>query len=289
MKLGMETRWVRSFFGDEQALKLFSEAGFDCVDYSFFDMPVLAQDNYADYMLHIRDVMEQAGLVCNQTHAPFRFRYGNSMSTTDPIYCEIVRSIESASLLGAKYIVVHSILPPAEIDLIDYNLHFFKSLEPYCEQFGIQIGFENIFDYDPTGRCMGRFGTPKLVKSFLNSLNSPWFVACLDTGHAAIGGTKPEDFIHGLDAQTLRLLHVHDNDFKDDHHHLPYMGLHDWNAFALALADINYTGDLSLELPGYLRRMDPELIPAALTFAVATGRHLIKKIEQARDKKTLQA
>lgn len=282
MKLGIETRWVRHFFGDEEAMRLIGEAGFDCVDYSFFDAPAALDGNYAAYARHMRGVMEQAGLVCNQTHAPFRFRYGDGMTPEEPTFCEILRAMEAASILGAKYIVVHSVLPPAEVDLTDYNLCFFKSLEPYCAQFGIQVGFENIFDYDPQKRCMGRFGTPERVKGFLAALQSPWFVACLDTGHAAIGGTKPEDFVRGLDAQTLRLLHVQDTDFIDDRHQLPYMGFHDWSAFTLALAEIGYTGDLTFEIPGYLRRMDKELVPAALAFAAATGWHLIAKIEQAR-------
>lgn len=283
MKLGIETCWVRHFFGDEEAMRQIGQAGFDCVDYSFFNAPETLDNHYAAYARRMREVINGAGLVCDQAHAPFRFRYGAEMTPAEPTFCEIVRAMEAAAILGARYIVVHSVLPPAEVDLIAYNLRFFKSLEPYCRQFGIQVGFENIFDYDPAGRCMGRFGTPELVKAFLKALQSPWFVACLDTGHAAIGGTKPEDFVRGLDAQTLRLLHVQDTDFADDRHQLPYMGLHDWNAFALALAEIGYTGSFTFEIPGYLRRMDKELVPAALAFAAATGRHLIAKIGRAQE------
>lgn len=285
MKLGVETCQIRKKFGDMQAIRLIREAGFDCVDYSFHGTDehwTMLGDNYREYAQELREYMAGLGIGCTQTHAPFAFRYGDEMSLSQNHYRDIVRAIEFSSLLGAKYTVVHSILPPAGVELVDYNLRFFKSLEPYCSQFGIQIGFENIFDYDPYHRCMGRFETPESVRAFLDRLASPWFVACLDTGHAAISGVKPEVFIRGMDNQTLRLLHVQDTDFLDDRHQLPYLGSHDWDAFATALGAINYEGDLTFEIPKYFLRMPQAVVPAALGLAHAVGRELIRRVEASR-------
>lgn len=93
---------------------------------------------------------------------------------------------------------------------------------------------------------------------------------------------KPEDFVHGMDRQTLRLLHVQDTDFLDDRHQLPYLGSHDWDAFAAALGEMDYQGDLTFEIPNYFRRMPREVIPAALGLAHAVGRDLIRRVEASR-------
>lgn len=285
MKLGVETCQIRKKFGDRQAIRLIRKAGFDCVDYSFHgtdEQWTMLDDNYRDYARELRDYMSGLGIGCTQTHAPFAFRFGEEMALSQPHYWDIVRAIEFSALLRAQYTVVHSILTPAGVDLTDYNLLFFKSLEPYCVRYGVRIGFENIFDYDPYHRCMGRFETPERVREFLARLDSPWFVACLDTGHAAISGVKPEDFVHGMDRQTLRLLHVQGTDFLDDRYQLPYLGSHDWDAFAAALGEMDYQGDLTFEIPNYFRRMPREVIPAALGLAHAVGRDLIRRVEASR-------
>lgn len=285
MKLGIETCTLRNLFGDEEAICLIGNAGFDSLDYSFYgtaaDWTMLDGD-YAGYASRIRAQLKRCNLSCTQTHAPIRFHFGCQMTEDDPLFQEIVRSIEFASLIGAQYIVVHSVLTPAGVDLLNYNLLFFQSLIPYCERFGVYLGFENIFDYDPYKRCMGRFATPEQVNGFLDRLASRWAVCCLDTGHAAIAGTRPEAFIKGMDAHRLRLLHIQDTDYMDDRHQLPYIGCHDWDAITAALAGIGYQGDFTFEIPGFFKQMDRELIPDALRFAAITGRRLIQKIDDAK-------
>ncbi len=280
MRLGITLAPVRRKCGEMEALRRIRKARFDCVDYSFHDMePEWLGQGYLEYARRLREELERLGLKCAQAHAPFRFQFGGRMMAQERAWAEVVRAMEAASVLGAGCIVVHSVLTPAGVDLTEYNLRFFKSLEEYCERFQICIGFENIFDYDPFGRCMERFSTPEQVKGFLDELNSPWFAACLDVGHAAIAGEKPERFIRGMDADTLRLLHIQDTDYMDDRHQLPYLGLHDWEEICRALAEIGYSGDVTFEIPGYLRRMPPELILEAMALAAATGRHLIRQIE----------
>lgn len=285
MRLGVETCQIRNKLGDREAIRQIRAAGFDCVDYSFHGTDgrwTMLGDDYRHYACELRGYMETLGVGCTQTHAPFAFRFGSEFSPQEPNYRDIVRALEFSSLLGAQYVVVHSILTPAGVDLVEYNLRFFKSLEPYCRQYGVRIGFENIFDYDPYHRCMGRFESPQLVRDFLERLDSPWFVSCLDTGHAAISGVEPAAFVRGMDARTLCLLHVQDTDYLDDRHQLPYLGRHDWADFAAALAEIGYAGDLTFEIPNYFRRMPARLLPAALRMAEAVGRELIRQVEEAR-------
>lgn len=60
----------------------------------------------------------------------FAFRYGDEMPLSQNRYRDIVCTIEFSFLLGAKYTVVNNILSPAGVELVDYNLRFFKRLEP---------------------------------------------------------------------------------------------------------------------------------------------------------------
>ena len=78
-------------------------------------------------------------------------------------------------------------------------------------------------------------------------INHPLFKICLDTGHCAVFGESPADAVRLIGKEYLRVLHVHDNDGKNDRHWLPYNGVIDWADFSLALAEIGYEGTLSLE------------------------------------------
>ena len=52
---------------------------------------------------------------------------------------QIVRSMEYASILGVKHIVVHPVPVPMGIDTVAHNVKYYKTLEPYAKQFGIKI------------------------------------------------------------------------------------------------------------------------------------------------------
>ena len=197
------------------------------------------------------------------------------MDLSEPSYLALVRSIELAARLGAESIVVHSVLTPAGVDLTEYNLVYFRSLIPYCEKYGIHIAFENIFDYDPTHRCLGRFATPELMNRFLDTLNHPGLTACVDVGHAAIGGTEPETLIRGISAARLTALHIQDTDYLDDRHLPPFLGLQHWDAICDALREIGYAGDLTIDAPSYTKDFPDALMPDAMRFALEAGRHLL--------------
>lgn len=287
MRLSVDIYGIREAFGDERAVELLRETGFDCFDYHCYTngrRGNMLDDDYLEHAHAMRQMAEAYGLVCNQAHAPFTFKRGeNTVSLEDPLYREMVRSIEFASVLGAENIVFHPIgtLPEAA-DFWQYNLDFFKSLEPYCEQFHIPVAIENLFCMDRARwQFIGMFHTPQSMREFLRQLSSPWFGACVDTGHVAITGGEPESYIRGMD-QTLRAVHIHDNDWRRDFHQLPYTGLTNWDNVTRALGEIGYQGDLTLEILGCLRRFDEELLPDVLKLAEKIGRNLIRKVERVK-------
>lgn len=279
----METYVPCNEFGDEKAIEIIKNAGFDCVDYSFywnFSRDEILGDEYIAHAEKVRHILDKAGMTCNQAHAPFDFKYEDALDIPDINYKKIVRSMEAASIMGAEHIVVHSIPVPFGKDVMEYNTRFYKSLEPYCEKFGIKIAIENLFWYDTKSYCCrGRIHTPELLYEILDRLNSKWFAVCIDIGHAAVVGIEPDEMIRSLDNKVLTALHIHDNDYSRDQHLFPYHGSFDWNKIMSALKDINYNGDFTFEVFGQLKKYAPEFIPDAIEYAGKIGKMLLEKYD----------
>ena len=112
MKLSIDNGMLLSRFGDFESLRMIKEAGFDCVDMTYYtssiDSPLL-NDEYREHAFNLRECLDELRLECNQAHAPFVFKYGDKFDLEDAHYRAIVRSMESAAILGAKVIVVHSV------------------------------------------------------------------------------------------------------------------------------------------------------------------------------------
>lgn len=291
MKLGIDTGVLRDRFGEEKALQLISEAGFDCVDFSFCDNidDPDAYINPKEIAADINSWLKKYNLTCGQAHASYaiQYRYGEpdmAFDTSDRDYLDIVNALEAASLIGAPYVVVHSITVPdseGETAFEDVNYEFYKSLEPYCEKFNIKIAIENLYKWDDKCNCYrGKLETAKKMREFVNKLDSPWFCTCVDVSHAALAGTEPELFISGMPKGMIKVLHLHDMDYMKDRHTLPFLGQLNWRAIVSALKEIDFDGNFSYEVGTYLRRFPDELIPEALKFAHTIGRYLISEFEK---------
>ena len=284
MKISVETLTIRRKVGDFKAIEMIKKAGFDAVDFTYccipHDEPIL-NDEYKDYAYKIKACIEENGLDCVQTHAPFAFEYGQKMDTSKPFYNVIVRSIEASAIIGAEMIVVHAINTPEDVDIDEYNYRFYKSLEPYAEKFGIKIAIENLFNRDQKRKCMSnrRFGTPERLNSLIDRLDSPWFTACIDIGHAALTGQEPETFLRKMKKEYLGCLHVHDNDYLEDKHLVPGVGSFNWDNIIDALKQQEYKGEMNLELVGFFKNIPEKMMQTALDFAAETGRYLVSEIE----------
>lgn len=283
MKLLTDTVTMHNRFGDEEGFRLIREAGFDGVDYDYCgitDKDELLDDRYIERAKATRALLDKNGLVCTQAHAPIPQLYGCAFDKSEKRWLEVVRSMEAAAILGAKQIVIHATRVQEGVDDFEHTVRYYKSFEPYCEKFGIKIAIENIGVRDESRDCtVARYGDPDVLYRLLKALNSPWFVICVDTGHAGYGvGPRPEELIAGLDNQVLQCLHIHDNDCRHDAHALPFTGNLNWEKITAALKNIDYQGDFSLETVTYLRKFDKELTFEALKFAAVVGRYLIGKI-----------
>ncbi len=241
--------------------------------------------DFRDYAKKLRDTADRCGIRCNQAHAPF------ASSTGDPekderIFKAIVRSMEATSILGAKTIVVHPIhhLPYATCaaELKEMNMVFYRRLIPFCEEFHIQAACENMWQYNKkAGRIIDSVcSQPHEFCQYLDDLNSPWIVGCLDVGHTALTDADLAFFIRTMGPRRLRALHVHDNDLREDSHTLPFTLDIDFSALTTALAEIGYEGDFTFEADNFIRKMPPELESDALCFMEKLGRYLVSQIEE---------
>lgn len=286
MKLSMELYTHSEKFGDFRAVEMLKEAGFDAFDYSYYynkEQQEVLSDNYIEYAKKLREHIDKVGISCTQAHAPFSYQYGDGLTIEDKKYREIVRAIESAAILGAKNIIVHSVKVPKDIDFEEYNIEFYKSFIPYCEKAGICVAVENLFIRDPKRRSFitRRLGSPEALNAIIEKINSPYIVACVDVGHAALTGYEPEDFIEGIKPEFLKALHIQDTDYIDDRHVIPFAGDFNWEAIMKALKKSGYEGDMTMEIIKYINRFPDELFAEATKFAATIGKHLISIFEGA--------
>lgn len=258
------------------------------MDFGFFNPRYYAKELDGHFFTELRKKAEDKGLVFNQAHAPFPSSVGKP-ERDEEIFGDIVRSMKNASLLGAKNIVVHPVQHLVYANdgvpekLFELNVAFYNRLKPYCEEYGIRVAVENMWqDKVLAGRCDTRIGhstcsTPAEFIRYMDALgDSRCFTACLDLGHTMLVHEKPEEFIRALGHDRLGALHVHDTDGKSDLHTLPYYGgMGYWDRITDALRDIDYVGDLTYEAGNFLEPLPKELYGAASRFMAEMGAYLI--------------
>lgn len=288
MRLVTQTDILGKAFGDEQAIQILAKNGFDALDWSFFEMlkddNVWNQPDWKDYAQKMKATAEAAGIGFSQAHAPFPSSKGEEPFDTQ-IVERIIRSMEAAAIMGVKNIVVHprQHLPYLQNkqQLFEENVVFYKSLIPYCEKFGIRVCTENMWQYD---KCRGVIissvcGEPEEFCALVDAVNSPWIVACLDLGHAALVGHDPAYMIRMLGKDRLKALHIHDVDYHHDCHTLPFTQSLNWESIMEALAEIGFDGEFTFESDYFLRKFPDELKIEASAFMEKTGRYLISRFE----------
>ena len=299
MRLSANIGSLERKLGISLAAKSVKEAGFDACDYSLIsnleeeDSPYRAE-GYREFAANTRKAIEAEGIKVNQTHAPFRFPFkmwddpGIFNGTVFPL---MVRALEISSILGADVCVIHPlhhlVYRGNEEKLFEMNMEYYGRLLPYAKEFGVKIGVENMWQKHRLRKniVIDTCATADEFVRYIDALNSEYAVACLDVGHVLlpdIPGTVG-DFIRALGHDRLKALHVHDNDFTNDLHQLPYLGKQDWDDITKALGEIDYTGDLTYEVSDALFVNAPEnLVPAAINFWGAVGKDLVRRVDEHR-------
>ncbi len=272
-------------YGYKKGLKMFKDAGFEYVDFSFHapgaDYPNIFDDN-GETAQKIREEADRLGIRFNQAHAPFAsYRHGDEEYNTST-FKKIARSIELSEILGIPVIIVHPFCYPDRKNHMEENLEFYRRLLPYAKKTGVRIAIENMWGYDDKRGYITTtaFSFAEDLLEFKKKINSEYITVCLDVGHSALVGREPQDEILKL-GKELGALHVHDTDYKSDLHTLCYFGKQMWSDISKSLGEIGYDGDFTYEcsLPSSLPE---ELVPSVLRLMHDTAEYLVSEIEKNR-------
>lgn len=291
MRIVTTTDIIAKNHGDGECVRILAKAGFDAIDWSFFQMvsgqDIWCGDNWKEHALKMKEIGAECGIGFAQAHAPFPSSQGKEPYDAD-VRKWILRSMEAAALMGVRNIVVHPVqhleYARHREELWQMNLDFYRSLIPYCEEYGIRVCAENMWQYDNRRRYIvdSVCSRPEEFCGLLDELDSPWIVGCLDLGHCALVGIEPQDFIRAMGKEHLQALHVHDVNYVRDCHTMPFMESLDWAAITSALAEIDYEGDFTLEADSFFEKMPPVLMPEASVLMAKTARYLADRIQEQK-------
>lgn len=291
MILSTTTGEIAKRLGDEEAIRIIAQAGFDAFDYSLFayddESPVYGV-SYKEYVAGLIDTAQKYYICCNQAHAYFPSNKWGDEEFNKKTFGKIVRGMEVAAMLGAKTIIVHPFtsypkdMTPEKI--MEVNLFFYNSLLPYCKEFKIRVALENMFTRDKKrGYIIGSTcGRGEEFRAYMEALDSQWFIACLDLGHSSLVGDEAYDAIRVLGKKYLHALHVSDNDYCNDNHTLPYLGSMEWNKIFQALAEIGYKDDFTYEADSFISGFPDDFLPDVSAFMCKVGRYMIRRIEEEK-------
>lgn len=284
MKLSSSANALYNAFGRDAAFAYMAELGYTGLDYDIsFPQEFLSEDPATFEKRFKTDAAcaKQAGLTIALAHAPYPvYTEGHPEKLEDGIAAQRKAAIATA-LLGCDTMVMHGAMPhwktlydAAEFEAI--NRHVFESVLPLAEEYKVRIALENMpgvpFMPDEAAPVTSQ---PETLIRYIDMMHSPYFAACLDTGHANCAHISPAEYAEKLGDRIIAL-HIHDNLAHDDAHGLPYTGNIDWADFARALKKIGYDGWLNLEWRN--ARFPKEHLKQAEQFAFDTLRHFAETI-----------
>ena len=265
MKISTEIGSIANIIGEKKAVEYVAKAGFDAWDFSMFamagydwknmcpriyDYHPLNQTNYLAFARELKQIGEDLGIHCNQSHAPY--------PTNNPVIISCLqRAIEATAEAGGKICVIH----PDNNKSPEENAEFYQSILPFAKGCGVKIATENMWnwDYDKKIAAPAACSGPENFLAHLKAVNDDCFVACLDIGHAEMAGldTSAPEMIKAL-GNHLQALHIHDNDKYHDSHKPPFTMNIDFVSVAKALKETGYAGYLTLEADSYMKEYSAE-------------------------------
>lgn len=279
MLLSTQTDVTASRFGQAEAVRMIAAAGFDAADVSMFDEPYnnwMYLDGFEEHVKEIRQAAKEAGIRLNQAHAPFPTMKDKDKDFNEKRMAQVKRAIEIAGMLEIPNIVVHPVVFKKQMKA--KNLAMYHELQPVAERAGVKIALENMWGWDTRRNiiCKNVCSDAKGLAEYYDALDPDRFTVCLDLGHVGLVGDYEADAIRALGANRLTCLHVHDTDYRNDLHTLPYCGRLPWKEIMEALGAIGYTGDLTFEADNFIKPLPDALIPSALKYMHDVGRELIR-------------
>ncbi len=264
----------------KKTLDTLVEVGFDAYDYSMYDskhyVSCIDDEDYLEKAKEIRAYADTLGIVCNQSHAPFPTWRTGETEYNEKTFSRLVRALEITGILGGKLCVVH----PWNNATAEENAEFYKRLLPYAKANNVKIGVENMWNWEGKNATPAACWSVEDFNAHLAPLDSDWFVANLDLGHADMMrhlGVDAMQMVRGVNR--LQGLHIHDNNCIHDNHAVPFTMDMNYPAIIEALREVGYEGDITLEV-GKPYHMPVELIKPYMQFAAEIAKYIREQVRK---------
>lgn len=289
------------------SFRFIKECGFDAVDFnidnfvSVSDLKKVALQSFFDqteeeilaYFKPFKEAAERYGVRFSQMHAPFPVYDEERPDFNDYMMMVVEKCLAVCAYVGCPAIVVHPKNHSDKQKEIEYNMIIYRRLMPAARKYRVKICLENLFITTRSRNVEGACSNVDEAIHYIDTLNAEageeLFGFCLDIGHANILGRNPRWYIDRLGSR-LTILHLHDNDGKQDLHMMPYSYANnwgkdqvcDWEGFLHGLADVNYQGTLSFETFRVQTAFPKPLWGASLRLIAEIGRYWANRIEEIR-------
>ena len=285
MKTSTEIASLSRIVGEEKAVEELGKAGFDAWDLSLFGMVKWDKVNLCvretgypfqgaeclKLIRRLKRIGEDYGMFCNQSHAPYP-------SEPKEIRDYFKRSIEYTAEAGGAVCVVH----PIKKYTAEQNAEMFWEILPFAIDHGVKIATENMYDWSPEHTCAipAACWSPEDFMKHIKAVDSEWFGACVDIGHASMMGPEISGaaMIEYLGSKVFAL-HIHDTDLIHDSHMVPFTMKIDYAPVVKALKSIGYSGCMTLESDAYLKTLDESRILEGVEKMAAAARRLAEMYE----------
>ena len=226
--------WFGYNLPPRERMKLIKEAGFSgIIGFMWTDQ---FDSDYKSFPEYARD----AGLYIENMHGPW---VGANELWTDSLagqsfMDEIVENIKVCSSFEIPTLVMHPECKNgteyAELpETFDIGIDKWKRIIDIAERLNINIAIENM-------------ARPEYLDCIFTNIESKRLGFCFDSGHWNL--LIPEVDLLTLYGDKLMVLHLNDNDGKDDLHTLPFSGNIDWSDIKAKLKVIDYKGSIALEV-----------------------------------------
>jgi sugar phosphate isomerase/epimerase len=280
MKIGITSGAVARF-GDKRYEKM-RECGFDAIDLNMMsrDLPFYTceEEELTALVAAEKALAEKSGIVVGQTHGPWEYPPKDTTEEArDTLLQHMRRAVHVTALLGAKYMVVHPLTPfgthePEDVgeQTLAINVAFWRALMPVAHECGVTVCLENMPFHHYS------HAIPADILRIIRAVDDPHFAMCLDTGHVNVFPELDIAVEMRRVKDVLRVVHIHDNDGKDDLHQLPFFGTLDWDGFARAWHEIGFGGVFSFECAPKRRLPDP-FFEELLCMMPALARNILKE------------
>ncbi len=252
MKIGIVSR-AFDRFGEARYEKM-SELGFSAVDFSMANtetpLYLCSEEEFCRQLAHERAHAQKFGIEFSQVHGPWRVPIRDFTEEDRAERMEkMKKAVRAASLLGAKCMVIHPIMPFGIFDVEKQkteetwalNLTFMRELAACGAAYDVTVCLENM----PFSTFS--ISKPEQILQMIDAVGSKHFKMCLDTGHVNVFPELSVADELKRYREVIRALHIHDNDGKGDNHALPYFGTLDWETLGQTLATLNLPCPFSYE------------------------------------------